>query len=121
MRGVQLLAKSRTIRTFLKRLLAMQQKIEQALSALCPLWLEVKDESHQHSRGEQTHFKATVVSAEFAGSALIKRHQRVYACLGDLMRQFHALALHTYTPEEWQQRQGTPDSPRCRGGSLVDK
>jgi len=98
----------------------MKQQIEQALSALSPLFLEVADESHQHSRGEQTHFKAVVVSEGFAGLSLIKRHQRVYACLSDLMGKFHALALHTYTPEEWRKRQGAPDSPRCRGGSRFD-
>jgi BolA protein len=32
---------------------------------------------------------------------LIKRHQRVYAALGDLMRtDIHALALETRAPEE---------------------
>jgi len=98
----------------------MQQQIECALAALAPVLLEVTDESHQHSRGEQTHFKAVIVSASFDGLNPVKRHQQVYACLGDLMQKFHALALHTYTPEEWQKRQSAPDSPRCQGGSRFD-
>jgi len=98
----------------------MQQQIEQALAALSPVLLEVTDESHQHSRGEQTHFKAVVVSSCFAGFNPVKRHQKVYACLGDLMSRFHALALHTYTPEEWQKREVAPNSPRCLGGSQLD-
>ena len=29
----------------------------------------------------------------------------------------HALALHTYTPEEWEKRGGSVNaSPQCRGG-----
>jgi BolA protein len=61
----------------------------------------VLDESHMHSRGLQTHFKAVVVSAQFEGLNRVKRHQKVYATLGELMGEFHALALHTYTPQEW--------------------
>jgi len=98
----------------------MQQQIEQALAALSPVFFEVTDESHQHSRGQQTHFKAVVVSQQFGGLNPVKRHQKVYACLGDLMQCFHALALHTYTPEEWQQREIAPNSPRCLGGSQFD-
>jgi len=99
----------------------MQQKIERALTALEPLFLEVTDESHQHSRGLQTHFKAVLASAQFAGLSPVKRHQKVYACLGGLMQQFHALALHCYSEEEWAARgAGAPDSPRCLGGSFAD-
>jgi stress-induced morphogen len=61
--------------------------------------LQVLDESHMHSRGLQTHFKAVVVSEQFAGLNRVKRHQKVYATLGELMGEFHALALHTYTPK----------------------
>jgi BolA protein len=36
--------------------------------------------------------------------------------LGDLMSEFHALALHTYTPEEWAKIDAAPASPTCAGG-----
>ncbi|MCE7766679.1 BolA family transcriptional regulator, partial [Pseudomonas putida] len=36
---------------------------------------------------------------------------------GELMSQFHALALHTYTPQEWQKIGVAPASPTCAGGS----
>ena len=101
--------------------MTMQQRIESTLSALQPAHLEVLDESHMHSRGLQTHFKAVVVSEQFAGLNSVKRHQKVYATLGDLMGEFHALALHTYTVQEWAQQGGAPDSPTCRGGSRHDK
>ena len=77
--------------------MTMQQRIESALGALSPAHLDVLDESHMHSRGLQTHFKAVVVSDQFAELNSVKRHQKVYATLGDLMGEFHALALHTYT------------------------
>ncbi len=95
----------------------MQQRIETALVALQPEHLDVLDESHMHSRGLQTHFKAVLVSEQFAGLNSVKRHQKVYATLGDLMGQFHALALHTYTPEEWVKIGAAPASPTCAGGS----
>lgn len=97
--------------------MTMQQRIESALSALQPAHLEVLDESHMHSRGLQTHFKAVVVSEQFAGLNSVKRHQKVYATLGELMGEFHALALHTYTPEEWAKTGAAPASPTCAGGS----
>ncbi|TVT82749.1 BolA family transcriptional regulator [Pseudomonas sp. H3(2019)] len=97
--------------------MTMQQRIESALNALQPVHLEVLDESHMHSRGLQTHFKAVVVSEQFAGLNSVKRHQKVYATLGDLMGEFHALALHTYTPEEWAKTGAAPASPTCAGGS----
>lgn len=90
--------------------------IQNALGALQPEYLEVLDESHMHSRGLETHYKAVVVSPAFAGLNAVKRHQKVYAAMGELMDQIHALAMHTYTPEEWAQQGAAPDSPTCRGG-----
>lgn len=94
----------------------MRERIQTALGVLEPQHLEVLDESHMHSRGLETHFKAVVVSPAFAGLNAVKRHQKVYGTLGELMGQFHALALHTYTPDEWAQLGQAPDSPTCRGG-----
>lgn len=50
--------------------------------------------------GDGRHFKATIVSDEFAGLSLVARHRLVYAALGDNMEHIHALALRTLTPEE---------------------
>ena len=97
--------------------MSMQQRIEAALGALQPQYLQVLDESHMHSRGLETHFKAVVVSPQFAGLGAVRRHQQVYAVLGELMGQVHALALHTYTPQEWAEQGVAPASPTCRGGS----
>lgn len=49
------------------------------------------------------HYEAVVVSDRFVGKRSVPRHQMVYATLGDLVgREIHALAVKTYTPEEWQ-------------------
>jgi BolA protein len=39
----------------------------------------------------------------------------------ELAGDVHALALHTYTPEEWQARFGdAPMSPPCLGGKAAE-
>ncbi len=99
--------------------MSMQQKIQDALdAALSPDFIEVLNESHMHSRGADSHFKVVVVSRQFENLGQVRRHQSVYAGLGELMQQFHALAVHTYTPEEWQEQQCAPLSPTCAGGGL---
>jgi acid stress-induced BolA-like protein IbaG/YrbA len=58
--------------------------------------------------GGGDHFEAVVVSAEFAGKGLVERHRMVYTPLGKAMRveDIHALALKTYTPEEFDKQKG---------------
>ena len=52
--------------------------------------------------GDGRHFCATIVSREFEGLPRVRRHQRVYAALGDRMReQIHALSMKTLTPGEF--------------------
>ncbi|MCM2319906.1 MAG: BolA family transcriptional regulator, partial [Pseudomonas sp.] len=62
--------------------MSMQEQIQQALASLEPQHLEILNESHMHSRGQESHFKAVVVSPLFAGLNAVKRHQKVYATLG---------------------------------------
>lgn len=96
--------------------------LHQALQSLVPEHLELVNESHMHSvpPGSESHFKAVIVSEQFVGLHAVKRHQAVYRTLGELMSRIHALALHTYTPEEWRARQQAPASPHCLGGSKAD-
>lgn len=57
---------------------------------------------HIDVEGDGRHFFATIVSAAFEGTTRVQRHQRVYAALGDRMReQIHALSMKTLTPAEW--------------------
>ncbi|WP_460193071.1 BolA family protein [Thermosynechococcus sp. FA-CM-4201] len=61
----------------------------------------------QDLTGGGDHYEAVVVSAAFEGKRLVQQHQLVYSSLKDLMasNELHALALKTYTPEQWAQRQ----------------
>jgi acid stress-induced BolA-like protein IbaG/YrbA len=68
------------------------------------------DCSHLAVEGDGEHFFATIVSAAFEGLSRIARHQRVYAALGDRMRQqIHALSMKTLTPAEWAVQQPSAD------------
>ena len=90
---------------------------------LNPLLLVVDNESHLHGGpATESHFKLTVVAERFEDLVAVKRHQLVYKVLADeLAGAVHALALHLYSPAEWQQRQqAVPDSPDCRGGSKTE-
>lgn len=99
--------------------MSRQQRIEERLlQAFAPVHLEVLNESHNHSAGNDTHFKLVVVSGAFDGLRSVARHQKVYALMADEMAQgLHALALHLYTPDEWAATGMAPESPACRGGS----
>lgn len=56
---------------------------------------------HLEVEGDGRHFFATIVSAEFEGLPRVRRHQKVYAALGDRMRaEIHALSMKTLTPAE---------------------
>ena len=84
-----------------------------------PTHLEVINESHQHNvpPGSESHFKVVLVSEAFTGKRQVQRHQAVYAALADqLQGPVHALALHTYSPDEWSKCQSAPQSPACLGG-----
>ncbi|MEQ3702843.1 MAG: BolA family protein [Thalassolituus sp.] len=100
----------------------LQSTIERKLGALEPIHVEVVNESHMHSGpATDSHFKLVVVSAAFEGIRAVARHQRVYQILAEeLAGEVHALALHLYTPNEWQVTNSVPASPNCKGGSLVD-
>ena len=100
----------------------LESTIETALS---PSYLEVVDESFMHNvpDGAQSHFKVTVVSDAFEGKRLIARHREINGLAAEALQgPVHALALHTYTPAEWEARGGQPlTSPDCLGGSKYNK
>ena len=99
----------------------MQTAIEtQLMQHFAAEVLQVINESRQHAvpPGSETHFKVIMVSAAFIDVSVVKRHQAVYAALAQHWSDgLHALALHTYTPDEWQlSMQSVPASPQCLGG-----
>ncbi len=100
---------------------AIETKLNKAFDARL---LHVENESHKHSvpPNSETHFKVTLVSADFEGQMKVKRHQAIYRVLAEeLEGEVHALALHLYSPEEWEATgQSAPESPNCLGGSKKD-
>jgi len=101
----------------------IQQQIEQKLnSELTPSYLKVLNESYMHNvpEGSESHFKVIIVSDNFDTKRLIARHRMVNSVLADeLANHIHALAIHTYTEDEWQalDSAAVPNSPDCKGGS----
>lgn len=83
----------------------IRERLERELR---PIELEIEDVSYQHaghagvkgSDGE-THFNVKVVSKEFEGKSMIKRHRLVYNSLQDeLQSGLHALSIVAKTPSE---------------------
>ena len=97
--------------------LTLRDKLQ---SQLQPSHLEVINESASHNvpPGSESHFKVVVVSEAFTGKSLIAQHRLINEILADeLKNKIHALALHTYTASDWNQRtHQSPPSPPCRGG-----
>ncbi len=101
--------------------MSVQEIIERKLTeGLAALHLEVTNESEQHNvpPGSESHFKVVVVSNDFEDKSLVAQHRLIYKLLGsELQNQVHALALHTYTEQDWRERMGAaPMSPPCLGG-----
>lgn len=99
----------------------IQQKIIDKLNnGIQNDYLEAVNESDMHNvpAGSESHFKITIVSPEFEGKNLLAQHRMINAVLKEeLANSIHALALHTYTKEQWEQKSGiSPQSPPCLGG-----
>lgn len=79
---------------------------ELLMAEFAPAQLDIVDESYKHAghagaRDGRGHFRLRIVAQAFGGLPQVKRHQRVYAALGEMMHtDIHALALETRTPEE---------------------
>nr|BAJ93935.1 predicted protein [Hordeum vulgare subsp. vulgare] len=83
----------------------IRDNLERGLS---PVELKIEDISHQHkghagvagSDGE-THFNVQVVSKEFEGKSMLKRHRAVYDLLQDELKSgLHALSIDAKTPSK---------------------
>jgi acid stress-induced BolA-like protein IbaG/YrbA len=73
------------------------------LTDLIKAGLPDADVQVQDLTGGGDHYQAVVISSLFTGKNLIKQHQLVYGAVQQAMAtdQIHALALKTYTPQEW--------------------
>lgn len=83
---------------------AIESRLRQSLSAT---HVEIIDESHLHAghpgaKSGGGHYRAIIVSEQFAGLSRIRAQQLVYSALGDWMgKEIHALSMQTFTPEAW--------------------
>ena len=104
--------------------MSVEAEIQSILTQdLNPVYLSVENESHMHGGpATESHYKLTVVANTFSDLAKVKRHQRIYGLLANhLAGGVHALALHLYSPAEWERRQElVPNSPNCLGGSKAE-
>ncbi|KAF7145470.1 hypothetical protein RHSIM_Rhsim04G0044300 [Rhododendron simsii] len=91
------------------RLGSRGERIKEELEAGLSLTeLKVDDISHQRARHEgvrgsdsETHFNVKVVSKEFEGKGLVKRHRLIHDLLQDeLQSGLHALSIVAKTPSE---------------------
>jgi len=84
-----------------------REMIDRLTAALAPTRLELEDQSHQHvghaghdPRGE-SHFALIIESPAFAGLNRVERQRKIYAALGELMRErVHALTIKASAPGE---------------------
>ncbi|KAJ2952016.1 hypothetical protein O0L34_g4276 [Tuta absoluta] len=95
----------------------IRQKLQDALGTK---YLDIINESYMHNvpKGAETHFKVVVVSDQFEGLPLIKRHRLVNNVLAEeLKTSVHALSIIAKTPEQWEASEKIVESsPTCRGG-----
>ena len=88
----------------------MRERINTKLTeALCPLRLEIIDESSSHvghveSRpGGETHFRVVIVASKFEGLSPLDRQRLVNQALtSEFADSLHALSLKALTPDEDQ-------------------
>jgi BolA protein len=98
----------------MSRATRIQTEIE---TRLTPAYFDIQNESHQHAGNQpDSHFRLVVVSEQFSDKSLLARHRLIQ----NLLQQerdngLHALALHTYTPDEWLAKGEAPESPACAG------
>ncbi|RLA12299.1 MAG: BolA family transcriptional regulator [Gammaproteobacteria bacterium] len=80
-------------------------KLELALTQLNPSYLNIQDDSALHAGHAGNtgggHFTITIISDNFDGLSIIKRHRLVYDAAKVLMeKDIHALSIHAKTPAE---------------------
>ena len=78
----------------------MAENIETKLrSAFNPSLLELQDVSESHrghagfQEGGESHWELVIAADALTGKSRVAQHRAIYAALGDVMEQIHALAI----------------------------
>jgi BolA protein len=99
----------------------IQSRIESKIKILNPKFVELINESHNHSvpKNSETHFKLVLVSESFKGQSRVQRQRKIYEILSEELKNgVHALTMRLLTPEEYSKENlNNFESPECRGGS----
>ena len=81
--------------------------LRERLADLAPVELEIHDDSAEHAGHAGAaagggHFSLLIVSKAFRGQPRLKRHQTIFARVGDLLpNPIHALSIRALAPEEF--------------------
>ena len=79
---------------------------ERLLGTFSPIQCQLEDESAKHVGHEGAasgggHYRLRLVSAQFEGLNLVRRHRLVYDSVHDMMHaEIHALAITALAPSE---------------------
>ena len=79
---------------------------ERLRAALRPVELEVVDDSHLHAghagaADGRGHFTVNVISEQFSGLPVVRRHRLIYEAVGEMMStDIHALSIRALAPGE---------------------
>ena len=77
---------------------------EESVKQLIESGLEGSEVQVLDTKGTGDHFSVVVISDDFEGKSLVKRHQMVYTTVSDVLtKELHALQLKTYSCKEWKQ------------------
>ncbi len=84
-------------------------RLETALAPLMPQYMQIQDDSALHAGHVGNtgggHYTLTIISEQFEGLSLLKRHRLVYELAATLMQSdIHALSIKAYTPAEHHSR-----------------
>jgi len=79
--------------------------LKESLAQLKPSHVDIQDDSALHAGHAGNtgggHYTITIVSEQFSGLPLIKRHRLVYDSVAELMKtDIHALSIHAKTTAE---------------------
>ena len=83
----------------------LPSQYNQCESALQASHVECVDVSGGSSCDGGAKLELVVVSAQFQGLPLLKRHRLVNDALAEFMSQIHAVTIKAWTPEQFQEKQ----------------
>jgi BolA protein len=86
---------------------SIAETLRDRLAPLAPTAVDIQDDSAAHAghagaAGGGGHFSLLIVSKAFSGVSRRERHQKVFACVDDLLpHPIHALSIKALSPEEF--------------------